>query len=86
MMHEDLERAVARREDKRAAEERFRQEASVDKFARAFCHRYGISWGGISLTERDDMRDRVEELLTYIDSTGFRAFLPTTDVEDGRQS
>lgn len=79
-MHEELERVVARREAERAAEERLTAAQSVDKFARAFAHRYGIPWADITPDERDRMRKQVEDLLTYIDSTGFRGFLPQPPV------
>ena len=71
-----LDRAEVRRQEETVAAHRLHAEQSVDKFARAFAHRYGIEWSEITPDERDRMREQTEQLLTYIDSTAFRGFLP----------
>lgn len=51
-------------------------EKSVNQFARGFAKRYGVEWASLSPDQRDAWRDQVKQLLDYVDSTGFRGFLP----------
>lgn len=59
----------------RATSQRVREDVSVDKFARAFAHRYAIDWSLITPAERDQIREKTAELLAYVDSTSFYATL-----------
>lgn len=54
-------------------------EVNVERFCRDFAERYNVSWAGLGNNAREGWRKQVAELLTYIDSTAFRALLPPAD-------
>jgi len=72
-MHADLSAAIDSAAIRRAEAQRSREELSVDRTAKALAHRYGVEWVSLSPDARDRWRDQVSQLLSYIDSTGFRA-------------
>ena len=71
------ERAITARMRKAEKAARYRAEVSVEKIARGFAFRYGVAWADLTPSARDAWRERVAELLRYVDSTGFPGSLPT---------